>query len=111
MRRMSCTVSDRSLAAFENALGRLPDGYHEGLFDEQRWGSTIRRSEDGKRVWLYAEALAGGDIVSFNFYRLSAAGPTLKPCEMSSDKVIDFVLGFRPDAIEDVSADDNVIRK
>ncbi|WP_445945055.1 hypothetical protein [Rhizobium sp. CB3060] len=37
-----------------------------------------------------------GDIVSFNIYRLSGR-LMLKPCEMSSSKVIDFLLGFRPD--------------
>lgn len=97
---MSGTMTDRSIEAFEHALGVLPNGYCEGLFGEKRWSATIRRSADGKRTWLYAEALGSTDIISFNFYRLSAAGSTLKPCEMSSDKVIDFVLGFEPDAVK-----------
>ncbi|WP_327206232.1 hypothetical protein [Rhizobium beringeri] len=57
---------------------------------------TVKRSEDGKRTWLYGEELSGTDIVSFNLYRLAAPGSILKPCEMSSAKVIEFVLGFEP---------------
>ncbi|EJC64470.1 hypothetical protein Rleg5DRAFT_1191 [Rhizobium leguminosarum bv. viciae WSM1455] len=59
--------------------GRLVDGY----FGNRSWGVTVKRSEDGKRTWLYGEELGEGDIVSFNLYRL--AGP-----------VIEFVLGFEP---------------
>ncbi|WP_425375678.1 hypothetical protein [Rhizobium laguerreae] len=55
-------------------------------------------SQDGKRTWLYGEELSGSDIVSFNFYRLAGPGSLLKPCEMSSAKVIEFVLGFEPSA-------------
>lgn len=80
--------------AFERALERFPDAYSQGTFDGRPWGATVKRSADGKRVWLYAEELAGNEIVSFNLYRLDNAGLTLKPCEMSSDKVVAFVLGF-----------------
>lgn len=38
----------------------------------------------------------GADIISFNLYVLSCVRPMLRPCEMSSEKVIDFVIGFRP---------------
>ncbi|TCU13889.1 hypothetical protein EV131_12426 [Rhizobium laguerreae] len=62
------------------------------------WGVTVQRSEDGKRTWLYGEELSGTDIVSFNLYRLGSPGSILKPCEMSSAKVIEFVLGFEPSA-------------
>nr|WP_246621193.1 hypothetical protein [Rhizobium laguerreae] len=83
-------------ATFEDALAKLPDGYVGGHFGNQSWGVTVKRSEDGKRTWLYGEELSGTDIVSFNLYRLSGPGPMLKPCEMSSAKVIEFVLGFKP---------------
>lgn len=82
---------------FTRALARIPEGYSEGDFGAGRWGATVKRSPDGKRVWLYAEDLAGSDIVSFNLYLLEASGSTLKPCEMSSEKVIAFVLGYRAD--------------
>ncbi|MBB3135919.1 hypothetical protein FHS26_003666 [Rhizobium pisi] len=83
-------------AAFEDALAKLPEGYVDGHFSNRPWGVTVKRSEDGKRTWLYGEELSRGAIVSFNLYRLPGPGPILKPCEMSSAKVIDFVLGFEP---------------
>ncbi len=84
------------LATFEDALARLQDGYVDGNFGGLSWGVTVKRSEDGKRTWLYGEELSGTDIVSFNLYRLAGSRSILKPCEMSSAKVIDFVLGFEP---------------
>ena len=84
--------------SFTHALALIPEGYSEGAFENRRWGATVKRSPDGKRIWLYAEDLAGTDIVSFNFCLLAESGSTLKPCEMSSAKVIAFVLGYRPDS-------------
>ncbi|NNH67217.1 hypothetical protein [Rhizobium laguerreae] len=83
-------------ATFEDALAKLPDGYVGGYFDNRSWGVTVKRSQDGKRTWLYGEELSGTDIVSFNLYELAASGSILKPCEMSSRKVIEFVFGFEP---------------
>ncbi|MBY3544635.1 hypothetical protein E0I74_33580 [Rhizobium laguerreae] len=83
-------------AKFEGALAKLPDGYVDGYFGNRSWGVTVKRSQDGKRTWLYGEELSGTDIVSFNLYRLAGPGSLLKPCEMSSAKVIEFVLGFVP---------------
>ncbi|MBY5701198.1 hypothetical protein GOL26_09515 [Sinorhizobium medicae] len=83
-------------ATFEDALAKLPEGYVEGSFGNRSWGVTVKRSQDAKRTWLYGEELGGTDIVSFNLYHLAGSGPTLKPCEMSSAKVIGFVLGFEP---------------
>jgi hypothetical protein len=83
-------------ATFEDALAKLPDGYVNGHFGDRPWGVTVKRSEDGKRTWLDGEELSGADIVSFNLYRLARSGSILKPCEMSSAKVIEFVIGFEP---------------
>ncbi|MDI5925190.1 hypothetical protein QBK93_10925 [Rhizobium leguminosarum] len=88
------------LATFEDALAKLPDGYVDGHFDQRSWGVTVKRSQDGKRIWLYGEELSGTDIVSFNLYRLAGPGSILKPCEMSTAKVIEFVLGFEPSTRE-----------
>lgn len=82
---------------FERALAALPRGYSEGEFAGRRYGVTVRRSEDGRRTSLFARDLVGKDIVSFNLYRTGAGGTTLKPCEMSSDKVVAFVSGFTPE--------------
>lgn len=84
------------LIAFRQALGRLPDGYVDGSFNGRPWGVTIKRSKDGRRVWLYGEQLGGTEIVSFNLYRLARPVAILKPCEMSSTTVTLFVLAFEP---------------
>lgn len=81
---------------FEHALSRLPNGYVSGRFAGRPWSLTTKRSPDGKRIWLYGEERGGTEIVSFNLYRLSTDAMVLKPCEMSSAKVIDFVLRFEP---------------
>ncbi|MBD9453930.1 hypothetical protein IB244_20645 [Rhizobium sp. RHZ02] len=85
------------IPAFEVALAQLPAGYLEGNFKGRRWSVTVKRSADGRREWLFAEDLGGSDIVSFNLYRLENGRHTLRPCEMSQAKVVEFVIGFRPD--------------
>lgn len=45
------------LATFEEALAKLPEGYVDGNFGNRSWGVTVKRSEDGKRTWLYGEEL------------------------------------------------------
>jgi hypothetical protein len=95
MQDMASTPDD--LAPFVAGLDALPSGYGEGLFEGRRYGVTVRISEDGRRRWLFGEALGGTDRVSCNLYRLENGRWLLKPCEMARDKVVDFVLGFRPD--------------
>ena len=83
-------------ADFEAALEGLPRGYSEGFFDGRRYGVSVQRSDDGRRNSLFARDLAGTDIVSFNLYRMLDGSTLLRPCEMSSEKVVNFVLGFTP---------------
>lgn len=85
---------------FETALSALPLGYSEGHYAGQRYRLTLRRSDDGKRISLFARQANGPDIVSFNLYRLSSGESALKPCEMSCEKVVAFVRGYVPDAAE-----------
>lgn len=85
-------------AEFNAAFEKLAKGYSEGAFEGRRYGLIIRRSEDGRRNSLFATDLAGNDIVSFNLYRVTSGGTSLKPCEMSSEKVVAFVLNFLPDS-------------
>lgn len=82
---------------FETALAAIPNGYGEGMYRGQRYGVTVRKSPDGKRISLFARALAGGDIVSCNLYRLRSGEDVLRPCEMPVAKVVAFVLGYVPD--------------
>lgn len=79
---------------FLSALAKFPDAYARGHYNKRVWGATVKRSIDGKRVWLFAEDLEGSDVVSFNLYRLESGIEELRPCEMSSAKVVAFVLGF-----------------
>ena len=72
----------------------LPSGYSTGYYNGRRYGVTISVSLGGAKTSLYAEELGGNDIISFNLYKFSAAPPLLKPCEMSPQKVFDFVSGF-----------------
>ena len=83
------------LDAFSDHFDRLPAGASEGLYRGRRYGVTVRTSHDGRQSWLFGEERGGSDRVSCNFYRLGDR-KLLKPCEMSPDKVIDFVMGFRP---------------
>jgi hypothetical protein len=82
---------------FELALAAIPSGYGEGVYQGLRYGVTVRRSYDGKRTSLFARALPGGDVVSFNLYRLRSGEASLRPCEMPAEKVIAFVLGYAAD--------------
>jgi hypothetical protein len=80
---------------FETALAAIPVGYSEGHYSGKRYGTSVKRSNDGRRVSLFAEELAGTDRISFNFFQLGPGRFALKPCEMSEAKVVDFVRGFR----------------
>ena len=80
---------------FEAALDTLPEGYSVGFYEGRRYGVSLHRSNDGRRETLFARELAGTDVVSFNRYRLGSGLTSLKPCEMSAEKVRAFVLGFR----------------
>jgi hypothetical protein len=51
-------------------------------------------------ISLFARALAGGDVVSFNLYRLRSGEDSLRPCEMPAEKVVAFVLGYGLTAFE-----------
>ena len=82
--------------AFLDALDRLPRHYTEGLYQGRSYGTTVAEVAKGREIKLYAEELGGTDLVSFNLYRLSDGLTRLKPCEMTAEKVADFVLGYEP---------------
>jgi hypothetical protein len=77
---------------FEAALAAIPSGYSEGEYEGH--GVTLLRSDDRRRVSPLARELGGRDLVSFNWYRLSSGERALRPCEMSPEKVIAFVLRY-----------------
>lgn len=82
-------------SAFLDRLGRLPNGFSRGIYGGSPYGVTIDRSTGWTK--LFARELGGREIVSFNLYRTAAGEVHLRPCEMSSAKVIDFVRGFSAD--------------
>ena len=84
-------------AGFYAAFEKLPEGYSEGTYEGRRFGLIVRRSKDARRNSLFARELAGTDVVSFNLYRAASDRTLLKPCEMSAEKVVAFVLDFRSD--------------
>jgi hypothetical protein len=51
---------------FELGLAAIPCGYGGGRYEGRRYGVTVRKSCDGKRISLFGRALPGGGIVSFN---------------------------------------------
>lgn len=73
---------------------QLKPGHRYVSLNGERYGMTVSVSPDGKRRKLYAEQLGGTDHISFNLYLLKDGPPLLKPCEMPTEKVIDFVLSF-----------------
>ena len=89
--------SDVAGTGLESALAAISSGYGEGVYEGLRYGVTVRKSRDGKRISLFARALAGGDVLSFNLYRLRSGEDSFRPCEMPAKKVVAFVLGYVPD--------------
>lgn len=85
------------LGPFLAAFDRLPTGHSEGVFENRRWRAAVKRSDDGRRASLLAEPLGEPGLVSFNLYRPRRGDVLLKPCEMPQEKVVAFVLGYRPE--------------
>ncbi len=80
-------MSDAFLTAFDH----LPNGTFTGVSEGRRY--VVRRQDfsGGASQKLVAEELGGKDYISLNLYRLKS-GARLKPCEMSEEKVRQFVM-------------------
>lgn len=76
---------------FYAKLLTLPDGANDVRYLEKRYLLRKETLLGGKLLKIYAEELGGNNIVSGNYYPSVKEG-LLKPCEMSDEKVIDFVL-------------------
>ncbi len=75
---------------FYTKLLKLPDGVMDVWFNEKRYLFRKQTLLNGKLIKIYANELGGNDIISGNYYS-SIQGGLLKPCEMSSEKVITFI--------------------
>jgi hypothetical protein len=89
------TTKADEFSAFLDRLGRLPTGFSRGIYRGSPYGVTIDRSTGWTK--LFARELGGREIFSFNLYCTPAGEIHLRPCEMSSAQVIDFVRGFSAD--------------
>ncbi len=81
------------LAAFD----ALPVGGYGASFRGRRYRVSKAQMSNGRSQKLEAEELGGNDYISFNVYRLAAGDALLKPCEMSEEEVVTFVLGLEAD--------------
>jgi hypothetical protein len=82
-----------SLQAFITKFDSMPEGGYGGTFEDKRYRITKTLMATGRSQKLEAEELGGNDYISFNLYRLADGTALLKPCEMTEDKVMAFVLG------------------
>src|SRR3954453_14647104 len=76
-------------------FARVPEGWSQVDYDGRRWGVPRTVHGDGRSESILAEELGGTDLVSANLYRLTD-NAVLKPCEMASEKVLDFLEGLVP---------------
>lgn len=76
---------------FYAKLLMLPNGAYDVHYLGKRYLLRKVQLLEGRLFKIYAEELGGNDIVSGNYYPTIKKG-LLKPCEMSDQKVIDFVL-------------------
>ncbi len=79
------------------AFDALPRGGYGATYQGKRYRVIKSVLVSGRSQKLEAEELGGPDYVSFNLYRLADGEALLKPCEMSSEKVIDFVMNVEVD--------------
>lgn len=78
--------------AFHQRLRSLKNGSYDVRFGGKHYLLNKQTLLDGDVIKLYAEELGGNDVISLNYYHVSDRW-LLKPCEMSDEKVIGFVLG------------------
>ena len=72
----------------------LPNGANDVLYNGKRYLLRKETLLNGKLIKVYAEELGNTDVVSGNYYPTMKSG-MLKPCEMSDEKVIDFILNSK----------------
>jgi len=79
---------------FYQKLQSLPNSANDVFYNNRRYLLIKETLLKGKLLKLYAHELGGNDVVSGNYYPSIKTG-TLKPCEMSDEKVISFVLNLK----------------
>ncbi|WP_170785002.1 hypothetical protein [Ruegeria lacuscaerulensis] len=87
------TASDTFLTAFF----AIPLGTSNGQSGAKSY--VVSRSElaGGKSHKLVTRERGGPDYISLNLYLTKNSGALLRPCEMSAQKVTEFVISFQPE--------------
>lgn len=65
-------------------------GYSFGIYESKKYGITKSIFNGGNSYKIFAEELGGKDFYSLNYY-ITRRRDLLKPCEMSSQRVINFL--------------------
>lgn len=86
------TINKQQFSEFLLELAQLENGYQTVIFNNSKYSMIISRPVPDKIFKLFAKDLSGTDIISFNLFLLQDKQAKLCPCEMSSQKVIEFVL-------------------
>jgi len=71
-------------------IQKIPIGATEIIVNDKKYLVTRQDFNQGKSTKVYAKELGDNDFISFNFY-LTTTGERLKPCEMPTQKVLDFL--------------------
>ncbi len=70
----------------------IPEGFSKVLYSGNTYGVTKTIFNQGKSYKLYAKDLAGTNFISCNYY--AGIKNSLKPCEMSAEKVLHFLENY-----------------
>lgn len=79
---------------FRQKLIKLPLGSFYCIYKNSKYLATKQLYSNNKIIKIYAKELKGNDIVSGNYF-LTIKNGLLKPCEMSDEKVLDFVKNLK----------------
>lgn len=86
-------MKPNTIRKFLRGLADLPDGASKVSYLGKTYLVTKEILREDSITKVFAKDLSGTDFVSFNLYKLPS-GYQLKPCEMTEEKVINFVLNY-----------------
>ncbi len=75
-------------------IEKIPEGFTLGLFQDRKYAITKHTFNRGKSFKIYGRDLQGTDFVSLNYYT-TRKKDLLRPCEMTKEKVIDFIINVK----------------
>ncbi len=85
-------VNKEQACQIKSQIEDIPMGYSLVMFKGKKYGVSRKDFNNGKSIKIFAEELGGKDFISFNCYFTKIT--QLKPCEMSENKVMDFLANF-----------------